>query len=91
VGTRPALVISATIFSRGPADLVVVLPVTTRERGIPLHVRIEPPEGGVRETSFVQCEDIRSVSRERLIERWGAVFPETLARTEGALRVLLEL
>ena len=91
MGRRPALVVSTDRFNHGPAGLVVVLPITTRTKGIPLHVGIEPPEGGVRETSFVKPEDVRSVSTERLRERWGAVSPRTLAAVESRLRVLLDL
>jgi mRNA interferase MazF len=69
-GNRPALVISADRFNHGPADLVVVLPVTSQAKGIPFHVAVAPPEGDVRHLSFIKCEDVRSVSRSRLVERW---------------------
>ncbi|MBI2918580.1 MAG: type II toxin-antitoxin system PemK/MazF family toxin [Chloroflexi bacterium] len=90
-GVRPALVVSADLFNHGPAGLIVVVPLTTRAREIPLHVAVTPPEGGPREPSFVKCEDIRSVSRGRLTQRWGAVGERTLAEVEDRLRVLLEL
>ena len=51
-GTRPALVVSTDAFNNGPAGLVLVAPMTTRDRRIPVRVRIDPPEGGVRETSL---------------------------------------
>ena len=69
--SRPALVISVDAFNQGPADLVVVLPVTSVAKGIPFHVPVSPPEGGVRQPSFIKCEDVRSVSRSRLRERRG--------------------
>ena len=90
-GRRPALVISVDGFNRGPADLVVVLPVTSREKGIPFHVEISPPEGGVRAHSFVKCEDVRSVATERLRSRLGAVSPQTMEAVEDRLRILLGL
>jgi mRNA interferase MazF len=90
-GTRPALVVSTNEFNNGPAQLAVVVPLTTRDRGIPMHVQIDPPEGGVRETSFVMCEMIRSVSTNRLARRWGAVDDRTVARVEDRIRILLDL
>jgi mRNA interferase MazF len=90
-GSRPALVVSTDAFNHGPAGLVVVLPLTTRRKGIPFHVAIEPPEGGVRTQSFVKPEDIRAISVERLGKRWGVVSPATLGAVEERLRVLLEL
>ena len=90
-GRRPALVISVDPFNHGPADLVVVLPITSKAKGIPFHVTLAPPEGGVQQTSYIKCEDVRSVSRSRLRERWGTVTPQTLADIEDRLRILMGL
>jgi mRNA interferase MazF len=90
-GTRPVLVVSEDRFNRSPAGLVVVVPLTTRREGVPLHVRVEPPEGGHRSTSFVKCEDIRSVSKSRPSERLGEVSASTMAEVEDRLRRLLAL
>ena len=90
-GRRPGLVVSTDRFNHGPAGLVVVLPITTAPKGIPLHVQVEPPEGGVRERSYVKVEDVRSVSTARLGERWGRVSSETVAAVDRRLGVLLDL
>lgn len=90
-GKRPALVISVDPFNFGSAGLVVVLPITTKDKKIPLHVKISPPEGGVKETSFIKCEDIRSVSTERLLARLGEVSKDTIAIVEDRARILLGL
>ena len=90
-GIRPGLVVSTDSFNHGPAGLVVLLPLTTRARGIPLHVAVEPPEGDLGQRSFVKCEDIRSVVQERLIERWGRVSSETMSVVQDRLRILLDL
>ena len=47
-GQRPALVLSVDLFNHGPADLVVVLPITSKAKGIPFHVSIKPPNGGLK-------------------------------------------
>ena len=51
---RPALVHSIDLFNEGPAGLVIVLPVTCKAKGIPFHVAIDPPEGGVKTRSFIK-------------------------------------
>ena len=79
------------VFNHGPAELVLLLPITTKDKRIPLHVPVSPAESGLRERSFVKCEDLRSVSRDRLTRRLGAVGPDTLAEVEDRLRILLEL
>jgi mRNA interferase MazF len=90
-GRRPVLVVSEDLFNRGPAGLAIVLPLTSVVRNVPSHVPIAPPEGGVRSRSAILCEGVRSVSIERLIDRWGAVGPSTLAAIEDRLRILLRL
>lgn len=90
-GRRPGLVVSVDLFNHGPAGLVVVVPITTREKGVPFHVELSPPEGGLRERSFIKCEDVRSVSRERLSTRLGAVSPAAMTAVEDRLRILLGL
>ena len=90
-GIRPALVVSVDTFNHGPAELAVVLPITTTARGIPFHVPLGPPEGGVRRPSFIKCEDVRSISRERLIAPWGSVSVSTMNTVADRLRILLDL
>ncbi len=88
-GTRPALVISVDELNHSAADLVIALPVTTREKKIRSHVAIDVDESGLRSRSFIKCEDIRSISVRRLEHRLGSVSTGTLAAVEDRLRILL--
>lgn len=91
VGQRSVLIVSATPFNKGPAGLVIILPLTTRDRGIPVHVSMDPGEGGVSRRSLIKCEDIRSVDRRRLTKRLGVVSDATMSIVAANLRTLLEL
>ena len=91
-GRRPVLVISTDAFNHGPADLVFVLPLTRTNRHIPLHVPIDPPEGGLKARSYVLCDAGRSISKARLGNNaWGTVSAQTMAQIAYRLRTLLEL
>lgn len=90
-GRRPCLVLSVDKFNAGPAGVVIVCPITTTERRLATHVRIEPPEGGVRTRSFAMSEAVRSVSTERLVTRWGSVETVTLRRVLRLLRLLTHM
>ena len=90
-GHRPGLVVSVDQFNHGPAGLVVMLPLTSRDKGIPLHVAIEPPEGGVKARSFIKTEDIRSVSTERLASCYGRVSMRTMDAVVERIRILLDV
>ncbi len=90
-GRRPVLVISADIYNSGPAGLVVVLPLTKTHRGIPLHLQIAPPEGGIKGASSILCDAVRSISKDRLVKRWGAVSTSVLLGVEDRIKILLGL
>ena len=90
-GRRPVLVLSVDEFNQGPAELIIVAPVTSRIRGIPSHVRINPPQGGLSRPSAVLCEAVRSISKNRLVKGWGRITPSSLDRVEDCLRILMGL
>jgi len=90
-GYRPVLIISVDEFNKGPAELVIIVPFTTRRRALASRVPVEPPEGGLAQTSFVRCEDVRSISKDRLSRRLGSVSPSTLAQVEDILGTLMGL
>lgn len=90
-GTRPALILSVDVFNAGPADLAIVIPITSRSKGVRSHVEVHPPEGGLNVVSFIKCEDIRSVTKERLNRRLGEVSTPIMREVEDKLRILLGL
>jgi mRNA interferase MazF len=88
-GQRPVLVVSVDEFNRGLAELVVILPITSTIRPIPLHVIVRPSEGGLKVESRILTDAIRSISKDRLIERWGVISRETMRAVEERLQTLL--
>ncbi|MCY3961406.1 MAG: type II toxin-antitoxin system PemK/MazF family toxin [bacterium] len=93
---RPALVIGPSpIFSQpDQSDIelpfIVVVPLTTTYRGLPFHVELEATQfNGLSETSFVQCELIRSVNRKRLIHRLGILEPDPSHQVAAVIKTLL--
>ena len=90
-GHRPALIVSVELFNRGPAGLVVAIPLTRTERHIRWHVRVEPPEGGLTDVSHIKCEDVRSVSKQRLTRYRGRVTSRTMREVEDRMRILMGL
>lgn len=88
---RPCVIVSVDRFNESPAELVIVVPLSTKERRIRTHIKIKPSEGGVRDTSFIKCEDVRSISTERLLVRWGHLSLPTMQKVEDLLRILMGL
>ncbi len=81
-GLRPCLVVSDDRFNQSRAELVIVVPLTSKSKGVPSHVAITPPEGGLLVNSYAKCEDIRSISTARLRRRLGQVKAETMVEVE---------
>lgn len=90
-GRRPALVLSVDVFNSGPAELVIVLPITSKSKSVRSHVMVTPPEGGLTAKSFIKCEDVRSIAKQRFFRRRGNVSSQTMADVEYRLRILMGL
>jgi mRNA interferase MazF len=88
-GRRPALVLSVDTFNQAPPKLVIAVPLTTTQRNHPWHVRVDPPEGGLRAVSFAMCEQVRSLSQERFVARWGTVSPSVVAQVARIVRAMI--
>ena len=70
--------------------MVIVVPSTTAHRGLPSHVELDPESTGLDEVSYAKCEDVKSVSDQRLIARLGAANDEARFAIARALRFLLD-
>ncbi len=90
-GERPALILSVDEINNCPADLIIILPLTTTPRNIPSHLKVNPPEGGVKKTSYIKCDQIRTISKDRLIKKLGIVSSGIMAEIEEVLRTILSL
>lgn len=90
-GRRPAVVISADPLNDSRAGVVIVVPTTTTPRGLPSHVEIDPSTSGLDELSYAKCEDVKSVSEQRLIARLGGVSDAVTFEIARTLRFLLDI
>lgn len=90
-GRRPAVVVSADGLNDSPAGVVIVVPCTTRRRGLPSHVELDPQQCGLEEVSYAKCEDLKSVSDKRLVARLGAANEEALFAIARVLKILLDI
>jgi mRNA interferase MazF len=86
---RPVLVVSDDAVNQGPLQKVIVVPLSTRNRGYPTHVPL-PPQ---RPRSFIYCEDVRSISILRLKNRaYPAPVPNVvMEQVQDRLRLLMRL
>ena len=76
-GRRPVLIVSNERFHRTVTTLVVVVPVTTKDRRWPNHVELNAGVG-MEQRSFAMTEQVRTISRQRLTKKIGIVGESVL-------------
>lgn len=88
--TRPAIVLQNDIANRhSPITIVAAITSQFDEPLYPTEVLIKAPEGGMSVDSVALLNQIRSIDKQRLVKRLGAVKPETMALVERALQISL--
>jgi mRNA interferase MazF len=91
--TRPAIIVSGTIFNR--RRKLTVLPITSNSpdaRLLPVVVAISPnAENGLTTDSFIVCIDPMTFDKQRLVKRLGLLDLERLMQVQSILRSYLEL
>jgi mRNA interferase MazF len=94
-GQRPALVVSDDGFNAGLSGLVMIAPLTSKvakSGNIPAHIRVDPPEGGLKTPSVILCDQLRTISKDRFGKApWGNLSTTTLTEVEKTVRILLGL
>jgi len=90
-GTRPALVVASDGYLKHVRDLIIVVPLTSTDRGWPHHVPVTGGATQLNQQSFAMTEQPRTISRERVARRTGAVDVQTLSEVDQWLRDFLAL
>ncbi|MEI8174261.1 MAG: type II toxin-antitoxin system PemK/MazF family toxin [Deltaproteobacteria bacterium] len=92
-GMRPAMIIQTDAANLNPHyPNTIVLTISTKGKAVPFHVSVNPSEeNGLKETSFVKCEQILTISKVRLIRCVGRLENERLETVAAAIRRVLEV
>lgn len=90
--TRPALILQNDVANRfSPVTIVAALSSQFAVTLYPTEVLIMPPEGGLWQSSVALLNQIRSIDKERLVRRIGALSPATMLKVGRALEISLGL
>lgn len=88
---RPALVLGPHLGWQATPNVVVV-PFTTTDRNYASYVEVEATEAnGLEETSYLQCEQIRSVNQRRRVVTLGVLPASDRAKVDAVLIKMLSL
>jgi mRNA interferase MazF len=85
--TRPALIIQNDVGNRVSPITIVAAITSTLKQAYPFQVFLKRGEAGLDVDSVVTLNHIRSIDRQRLVRRLGAVGPTTMQHVERAILV----
>jgi mRNA interferase MazF len=90
-GRRPVVVVSADGLHALPIDMIMVVPLTSHDRGLVTQPRVANERSGLNRASFARPEDLRAIDATRLQRRLGQVSTSELAEIRKVLRYFLDL
>jgi mRNA interferase MazF len=87
-GLRPAIVVGSPLACSLPNGLVIVVPMTTRDRGLPFHPAVQLGN----KTGYAMTDQIKAISTQRLrkLDR-HAVDADDMEAVKFALRRMLDI
>jgi mRNA interferase MazF len=93
IGRRPAVVIQTGAANANPRyPNTIVLTLSTTGHPVTSHVEIRPTSAnGLSETSYIKCEQIMTISKDRLERQLGILGGADLEQVAFALKKVLVL
>jgi mRNA interferase MazF len=91
-GARPVLIIQNDIGNQYSSTTIVAA-ITSRidKKRLPTHVEVSAEESGLSRNSVILLEQIRTLDKERLIEKMGGLLPQRMEEVNWALHKSLDL
>lgn len=92
-GTRPVVVVSRDALNNA-SPVVVIAPITdagNKKKVYPSHVRAAIGKGGLTMDSIILCEQVRSISKTRLVRHLGKFDKATMTNIDAAIKIALDL
>lgn len=92
-GTRPVIIVSRDAIN-AYSPVVLAVPCTTYQAGkrvYPTQVLIPAPDGGLTNDSIAMADQVRVLSKTRLLRLRGILRDATMTQLDWALLVALDL
>lgn len=89
-GHRPVVIMSGNDYLASLPNVVIALPVTTKDRGLPHHIRLGG-DPGLDHDSFAMTEQPHTIDRRHITKHAGRVDHGTLQELRSWLADFLDL
>ncbi|MBZ0178525.1 MAG: type II toxin-antitoxin system PemK/MazF family toxin [Melioribacteraceae bacterium] len=91
---RPAVVIQNDIGNKF-SPVTIIAPISSVKeitKPLPIMIPLQKGEGGLKEESYVDCGQIRTIDKEqRLITKFGSLDKEKMLEVDKAIKISLAL
>ncbi len=91
---RPAVIIQNDIGNKF-SPVTIIAPISSIKeitKPLPIMIRLQKGEGGLKEESFVDCGQIRTIDKkQRLITKFGSLDKEKMLDVDKAIKISLAL
>ena len=91
--TRPCLIVQNDTGNKF-SPLTIITVITSQKESkkkYPTDIWINKGEGGLNSPSIIQCNQIRTVDRNRIINKHGELDDSRMEEVNAALRISLDL
>lgn len=92
---RPCLVIQNNVINEYAPTIIIVVITSKRrlehKKEYPTHVWIDKGEGNLTLDSIIQCEQIRTIDRRRIIKKIGHLDDDFMQKVEEAVKIVLSM
>lgn len=87
-GKRPALVIQNDIGNKFSPTVIICGITSANKKKLPTHVDVYPDETGLEKHSVILAEQVRTISKNRIVKKCGSVNSEILiAKIQKSLAI----
>lgn len=85
--------VSSSLHCAFPIPMVIVVPLTTVDRGLPHHVAVAVASSGLDRPSWARTDDLRAISERRLVggRPLGVLSPAEREAVRAQLRLMIDI
>ena len=87
-GIRPVLIVQNDVGNRHSPTVIAAAITSQRDKNrLPTHIEVQADKCGLAKDSIVLLEQIRTIDKQRLKERMGAVDQSSMNRVDNAISI----
>ncbi len=87
-GVRPVLIVQNNMGNRySPTVIAAAITSQQSKTKLPTHIPIESGDCGLQKDSVVLLEQIRTIDKQRLKEKMGAIDENSMSRIDNAISI----